>query len=351
MQLGRSLAPRDRLAAARMAGVLTLVAAGMGALFNVILPANDGLLARASAIAVPAAVVLLMVIFRRVSTSWSIYLWVAFPVAGVAAIAAMCIITGDASAAGQVVLCYPVLYAASQLRVLGAALTTGAAIVADAVMVFSLLPQKMAVTDFCYMTGTLVTMAVLLLQAGDAQDRLCVRLRAQADMDPLTGLATRRAFEDVAQAAASSATQQSGTSLILMDVDRFKTINDTYGHPAGDAVLIHLAALLVANSRPNSVTCRMGGDELAIVLPGCSTAAAERRAEQFRHAIHATPFELPDGTLLGVSMSAGVAHIPSHAEDFDGLYQAADVALYEAKSRGGGIVVVAVPREAESHRS
>jgi diguanylate cyclase (GGDEF)-like protein len=350
MQLGPSLAPRDRHAAARMAGVLTLVAAGMGTLFNVIFPANDGFLARVSAIAVPATVVVLMLVFRQVSGSWSIYLWVGFPVAGVAAVAAMGIITKDASAAGQVVLCYPVLYAASQLRVLGAALTTGAAIVADAVMVFSLLPQQQAVTDFCYMTGTLLTMAVLLVQAGEAQDRFFARLRAQADMDPLTGLATRRAFEAVAQAAASDATQESGTSLILMDVDRFKTINDTYGHPAGDAVLIHLSALLVANSRPDSVTCRMGGDELAILLPRCSAAAAERRAEQFRHAIHATPLELADGTLLGVSMSAGVAHIPRHAKDFDELYQAADVALYEAKSRGGGIVVVAVPRASESQR-
>jgi diguanylate cyclase (GGDEF)-like protein len=346
MEMSLSLAPRDRHAAARIGGRLTVVAALMTAAFAVIFPPAGGAVALGSALAVPAALIVLTFAFRRASSDWPDYLWFLFPCVGVIAVAGLDIITTDASAAGQVFLCYPVVYAASQLRPFGAALTAALAVGADAVVAFSQLPLQAAVTDFCYVTATLVAMTVLLARLGEANHELVERLRAQAAIDPLTGLVTRRVLTDAAQSAVSSASEDTGTAMILLDIDRFKTVNDTYGHPVGDAVLVHLAAILVSNSRPNSVTSRMGGDELAVLLPGCSNDAAIRRANQFLDAIHSTPLELPDGTLLAISVSVGVAHIPTHATTLLELYQAADVALYKAKRSGRGLVGVAVPHVA-----
>jgi diguanylate cyclase (GGDEF)-like protein len=343
MDLWASLAPRDHKAAARIGGRLTVVAAAITAVFAVVFPPDGGLVGLASALAVPAALVCLTIAFRRASDHWPNHLWVLFACTGVIGIAGLDIITSDASAAGQVFLCYPVVYGASQLRRLGAAITAGAAIVADAIVVMLLLPLQAAVTDFCYVTATLLAMTILLVRAGESNDRLIDRLRAQAAIDPLTGLATRRVLGDAAQSAISGAAEGAGTAMILLDIDHFKTINDTHGHPAGDAVLIHLAAILVSNSRPNSVNSRMGGDELAVLLPGCPQDAAVRRAEQLLHAIRSSPLELSDGTLLAISVSVGVAHIPTSGTSLLDLYQAADTALYSAKRERHGGIALASP--------
>jgi diguanylate cyclase (GGDEF)-like protein len=328
-----------------MGAVLTSVAAAITAVFGFLYPPAGGVSARLLAFTIPAGLVLMTLAFRRASGTWPTFVWVAFPVLGVGGVAMLDLLTKDASAAGQVFLCYPVIYAASQLRPLGASVAGGAAIVADAVVVFNLQPLQVALTDFCYVTTTLITMTVLLVRAGEAQERLIGRLRVQAAIDPLTGLVTRRVLDDAAQSAISGAAQETGTALILVDIDRFKTINDTHGHPVGDAVLVHVAALLVANSRPDSVICRMGGDELAILLPGCASGVAVRRAGQLLAAIKGGPLELSDGTLIAISASVGLAHIPSHATGLDDLYKAADSALYDAKHRGRGLVVVAAVRD------
>ncbi len=337
------LGPRDRAAAARAGGRLTLVGAAITAVFALVYPPAGGTSAQISALAVPAALVVFTVVLRRVSSGWPGIVWLLLPVLGLVAITSLDLVTRDGSAAGQVFLCYPTLYAASQLRRAGAVVAVATAIAADAVVVVALLPPQPAVTDFCYVTATLLAMTMLLVRGAEAQEKLVDALRAQAAIDPLTGLVTRRVLDEAAQSAMRGAAEGAGTAMVLMDVDRFKSINDTHGHPVGDAVLVHIAAILVANSRSNSVSCRMGGDELAILLPGCTSDSAVRRAQQFLDAIRSTPLELSDGTLLAVSVSLGVAHMPSHAEGLLELYQAADEALYEAKRRGRGTVAVAPP--------
>jgi diguanylate cyclase (GGDEF)-like protein len=264
--------------------------------------------------------------------------WLALPLCGMAAVATLDLISRDGSAAGQVFLCYLTLYAASQLRRSGAYVVAAAAVAADAVIVFSLLGFQPALTDFCYVTATLLAMTALLVRGAEVQERLVDALRAQAAFDPLTGLVTRRVLDEAAELAVASAADGSGTALVLIDIDRFKAINDTHGHPVGDAVLVHVAATLVANTRPNSVSCRMGGDELAILLPECAGPAALVRAQHLLDAIRATPLELSDGTLLAVSVNMGVAHMPSHADGIHALYQAADAAPYgrQAKRARGG---------------
>jgi diguanylate cyclase (GGDEF)-like protein len=341
MTLRESLAPRHGPSAARVGGILTLIAAGITAVFAIMDPPTGGVVGMISALTVPMLLVLMTVLLRRALTSLPGYAWVILPVVGIIAVAVLDLMTHDASAAGQVFLCYPVLYGASQLRPLGGWITAGVAVGADAVVVGFLLPASVAILDFCYVTATLVAMAVLLIRGGEVNDRLISRLQALAALDPLTGLVTRRVLDDAAQAAIAGAAQGGGTALILLDIDHFKNINDSHGHPVGDAVLVHLAALLVANSRSDSVTSRLGGDEMAVLLPGCPAEVATRRATHFLEAIRSTPLELADGTLIALSVSIGVAHLPTHAASMADLYQAADTALYDAKHRGRGTISVA----------
>jgi diguanylate cyclase (GGDEF)-like protein len=129
---------------------------------------------------------------------------------------------------------------------------------------------------------------------------------------------------------------------VLVDVDSFKSINDQHGHPVGDDALAHIAGVLRAVVRAgDAVLSRMGGDELAVLLPDCPPDVAVRRANEVLDAVRSTPLALPDGTLLAISVSLGVAHAPTHAEGLEALYAAADAALYAAKRAGRGRVEVA----------
>ena len=161
-------------------------------------------------------------------------------------------------------------------------------------------------------------------------------------MDALTGLVNRRAFDD-ALGTTLHLPDAAGTALLLIDVDAFKTVNDQHGHPVGDALLIHLAGVLRDQIRAeDAVLSRLGGDELAVLLPDCPVDVANRRAQQLLTAVHAAPLELPDGTLLALSISVGVAHVTEATDDLEALYHAADAALYDAKRAGRGRVAVAV---------
>ena len=142
-------------------------------------------------------------------------------------------------------------------------------------------------------------------------------------------------------AAPGGPTSDEGTSLILLDVDHFKRINDEYGHPAGDQVLVELAELIVRGTRPVDVVCRLGGDEIAVLLPACSRDVAAHRAESLLAEVRAHRFTIDETTRdeLSVSISVGLAHAPSDAFDLRTLYTAADTALYQAKRTGRGQVV------------
>src|SRR6185437_7263729 len=120
--------------------------------------------------------------------------------------------------------------------------------------------------------------------------------------------------------------------------------------PVGDAVLVHVSEVLARQTRSDTVVCRMGGDEIAVLLPGCSNENAMRRAQDLLDAVHAHPFQLEDGTLIAVSVSIGVAQVPVHAEALNRLYTVADQALYEAKRNGRGRVS-APPDRSESAKA
>ena len=150
-----------------------------------------------------------------------------------------------------------------------------------------------------------------------------------ATRDSLTGLANRRLFDESLQREVARA-QRLATplSLLVLDVDHFKQVNDTYGHQTGDAVLREVADALVANTKNYDVAARYGGDEFVVLLPGCSRDDALRVAERVRHGIARAVGEAP------VTISAGVATVPDNATDAERLMAAADAALYDAKRTG-----------------
>jgi diguanylate cyclase (GGDEF)-like protein len=168
------------------------------------------------------------------------------------------------------------------------------------------------------------------------------QLRDMAATDGLTSVANRRTFEAALEVELARAAR-SGTSLslVLLDIDHFKRLNDTHGHQAGDEVLRAVAHAIKDQSRAFDTTARYGGEEFAVVMPGCDVGDAERGAERFRHAVAKLEGVAP------VTVSAGVATFPVHATDTDSLVQMADGALYESKGAGRNRTTVAHPTLAE----
>jgi diguanylate cyclase (GGDEF)-like protein len=301
----------------------------------------------AVAYAVPILLVVMTTLLYTLPEPWLVLLWVPAPIVGIVSVAALSLATKDASAAAQVFLCYPMLYAASQLRAYPAIVAACIAVGADALVAFTLQPPAAAWNSLSYVGATLLAMTVLLVLSGRSQDRLVALLRERAAIDPLTGLVTRGVLDEAVHAALLGAVRQEGTALILLDVDRFKTINDTYGHPVGDTALVHIARTLTAHSRSQDVVCRIGGDEIAVLLPHCPRDTSVVRAEQLVLAIRDNPLPLADGTPLPLSVSIGVAHVPAGEPlALRDLYAQADAALYDAKRAGRdrvGILPAPVP--------
>ena len=182
-------------------------------------------------------------------------------------------------------------------------------------------------------------------QLGERLDEITLlqaRLQEQAQRDPLTGLYNRR-YLDAALERQLQACRQSGQplALALIDIDHFKQINDTYGHPAGDEVIRCLAGLLAERVRsPERVICRYGGEEFLLMLPGTTVEEAAALAERLRTGFEAMPVEW-DGRRIQATLSAGVSGLPGFAPDAQLLVREADQALYSAKLAGRNRVVVA----------
>ncbi len=159
-----------------------------------------------------------------------------------------------------------------------------------------------------------------------------------ARTDALTGIFNRRYFEQrLTREAQRSHYRATSFGVIILDIDRFKSVNDTYGHPAGDQVLIALASRLQATLSENEQLFRIGGEEMAIISSGLSPDSAFDRAEAFRVAIQSSPFTITaaDGDVsLPVTISLGVALHPQHSPDPQTLITLADQALYFAKENG-----------------
>jgi diguanylate cyclase (GGDEF)-like protein len=181
------------------------------------------------------------------------------------------------------------------------------------------------------------------LATRDAQLRNALeQLQEQAMTDPLTGLYNRRFFNDaLARACKQAQRQQRAFSVILMDLDHFKNVNDSYGHDAGDAVLKHVGDLLRERVRASDIAVRYGGEEFAILLPDTDTEVAVARAEGLRLALRAQPIDCGKQS-IGITASFGVAEYEYATSTGHGLMQSADAALYAAKADGRNAVRTAV---------
>jgi diguanylate cyclase (GGDEF)-like protein len=160
-------------------------------------------------------------------------------------------------------------------------------------------------------------------------------LEQLAATDPLTGLANRRGCEkSIAGEISRAKREQKPLSCILIDVDRFKQVNDTYGHPAGDQVLRELSAIIRRSVRAYDIVCRWGGEEFLVILAGADLAAARALGERVRVAVET----LPAHSVGRVTISAGIATFDEDY-DFDKTIRLADRRLYQAKGAGRNCVI------------
>lgn len=174
-----------------------------------------------------------------------------------------------------------------------------------------------------------------MLQAQlDEIHRLQADLREQAVRDGLTNLFNRRYLDETLERELARAKREGyPLSLVMIDIDHFKKLNDTYGHQAGDKVLRELAALLWGDVRAEDVPCRYGGEEFIVLLPRMPLDIALERAEEWRRTLQAT--RVPFGDFqLETTISCGVAAYPDHARTADDLLRCCDEALYDAKHGG-----------------
>ncbi|MFA5628381.1 MAG: diguanylate cyclase [Thiohalomonadaceae bacterium] len=157
-----------------------------------------------------------------------------------------------------------------------------------------------------------------------------------ATIDALTGLPNRRYFLDRLkdQVNRMDRAVTPGASVMMLDLDHFKLVNDTYGHAAGDAVLRHVAKLMQENIRNIDIPGRLGGEEFAILLPGIQSSEAFKTAERLRQIIASTPTILGDGTSISLTISIGISDILREDSQADTPLSRADKALYHAKQTG-----------------
>ncbi len=192
--------------------------------------------------------------------------------------------------------------------------------------------------------GVIAMMAMALSASLFERRRLEAHLVHLADHDPLTDLLSRRGFHaELWRQLAKAKRYGVRGSLLFLDLDDFKRVNDTLGHAAGDQVLGRVAALLRARLRDTDLLARLGGDEFAILLPHTSDGQARAVAEQVLAAIRGQTI-LVEGRPVAVSASIGIALFPEHGRSVEELLAGADASMYQAKTAGGNRFVVCSPR-------
>lgn len=167
------------------------------------------------------------------------------------------------------------------------------------------------------------------------QRELADRLIFMVERDPLTGLANRSRFGAELQRCLDHMLRGNGQpgALLYFDIDEFKTINDTFGHRAGDTVLLRAAETIGKTMRTNEMLARLGGDEFVILAPEVDAAGAEILAERIIEAVRSIRFDFA-GHQLGMTISLGIALFPEHGSDEETIVARADAAMYQAKASG-----------------
>lgn len=174
-------------------------------------------------------------------------------------------------------------------------------------------------------------------------------LQLMAHCDSLTGLPNRTRFRDLLrQAVLAGEYENKPVALLLMDLDRFKEVNDTLGHDRGDLLIQHVGRRLKEVLRPTDTVARLGGDEFALILPLAAAGHATLVASKVLKALE-EPFEI-EGLPIAVELSLGIALYPEHGSNADSLIQRADVAMYAAKRNGSGYTLYTPEQDPHSPR-
>ncbi|MEY2565945.1 MAG: hypothetical protein QOE35_474 [Actinomycetota bacterium] len=199
--------------------------------------------------------------------------------------------------------------------------------------------------------GGLAVLWMALYRVVSSASRTLTRQRDEnehlAMHDPLTGLANRALFADrTAQALRAARRADAPAAILLMDLDRFKEVNDTLGHHSGDALLIQASARLRDTLREVDTIARLGGDEFAVLLPTGDEEAARSAARRIQRSFEDT--FVVDDLALDLRVSIGIAVHPEHSDTSQGLLQRADVAMYLAKAQQSGLEVYSADRDEHS---
>jgi diguanylate cyclase (GGDEF)-like protein len=253
---------------------------------------------------------------------------------GVVLIGMSSILTRTATDGSELLYMWTVLYAAYFVPLRYAAI--------DVVLIAAVYPPialwaqgSKGIPPSVYLVGTSFVTLMIVSNLRRQLTRVLTETAREARTDALTGLANRRSWnEGLAREITRQDRAESPVSVLLIDLDHFKRLNDTYGHAAGDTALAHVAEVLRGQARQSDVLARVGGEEFALLLAGCPLGAAVSRADGIRKAVEETSAQWA----TPVTISVGVAALPDHAESGEVLMAAADAALYAAKDAGRNTV-------------
>ncbi|NUP47106.1 MAG: diguanylate cyclase [Catenulispora sp.] len=322
----------NRRFATRFAGQLLLIGAGLGIFLTIFLGVDQGAFSLSwwgfmGSCALAAIWGLIYILLRGPAPDPVLR---ATPAASALLITTTMALNHSNATDGMLLLTWPVLFAAYLLP-RRTAYWTLAIVVACLTVVLEEGTGPGRFAAWVEITASVALTLVVILQVRSQADRLKKVLAQQARTDPLTGLGNRRAFdESLEREVARHRRTRAPLSLLTVDVDHFKQINDTWGHSAGDDTLAALGDLLPRLVRAGDLVGRIGGEEFGVVMPDCPHAQALARADNLRAQVSAVSHTWDHH----VTVSVGVATLPDSAATMTELVIAADMALYAAKESG-----------------
>jgi diguanylate cyclase (GGDEF)-like protein len=255
---------------------------------------------------------------------------------GIVLIATSSILTRTTTDGSELLYLWPVLFSAYFLSWRAALFNVCLLAVVYPPVAISIIGAA-GITPSVYMVGTSVVTLAVTMSLRRQITRVVTTAALEARTDTLTQLPNRRSWDDgLTREVALRERRSSPLCVLMIDLDRFKQLNDAHGHAAGDAALVLAARVLRAQARQTDLLARIGGEEFALALPDCVPDDGAQRAEQIRVAIAET--SASHGRPLTASI--GVAGLPAHATTRSELMAAADAALYEAKRSGRNAVRV-----------
>ncbi|NUR61894.1 MAG: GGDEF domain-containing protein [Catenulispora sp.] len=322
----------SRRFATRFAGQLLIIGASLGAILTLLLGVQQGVFSATwwNNMATSAFAAAWGLVYVLLSGPAPDLILRATPAASALLITANMAVSHSNAADGMLLLTWPVLFAAYLLPRRTAYWTLLIVIgCLTVVLKAGSGPDRFAA--WVEITASVALTQLVILQVRAQADRLKKALAQQARTDPLTGLGNRRAFDEALEReAARQRRTHAPLSLLTVDVDHFKQINDTWGHSAGDETLTALGELLPRLVRAGDVVGRIGGEEFGVVMPDCPHQQAVDRADTLRSQVAAVSRTWAHP----VTVSVGVATLPDSAQTMTELVIAADMALYAAKESG-----------------